>query len=533
MEQDALMNLLGAWWTIPNDWRLNLEFQHCQLRQWREKETISERYIFPNILDYARKIKRFYERYREDERCFYVTDINPNGAHCIYPIGHQTQLTASRVEEFYVKFPCKSLLIGENGAPPRGPILEEATFGDIHWRRLMYSPSKISIINKAWRRHEIPGSRIKTIETVSATVESFSTRQHPESSAWWTILALLPNCYSPHGLRHAIYHRSLIRNCTESLFCMVLLHVREYLQLACESRQIVEKELDDFLSENITQGVLAEDDDQSVKLFWLMQKIDAILPMIADSVNQWEWYANGNKLKSTDDIQLNNILYSYGTEEIHDYLDPDYRLAYARSLVEEIESWKEQLQGAAKSFTIMRERARTLRDGIFALTSVKEARESRILGENVKLLTYVTVFYLPLAFCTSMWAVNNMFGTGTRGFAMITTIVATVTYVVVFRLLHPTALRKYIMSTYGKVKHRFSKSENKQSSVKKSTGEERKEEGVHKTKGENKEDTKGKGKAKEPISGESTVMSEPKPSIISRLRKGKFGKKEQAASTVV
>src|SRR5690242_15666919 len=114
MEQDALMNLLGAWWTIPNDWRLNLEFQHCQLRQWREKETISERYIFPNILDYARKIKRFYERYREDERCFYVTDINPNGAHCIYPIGHQTQLTASRVEEFYVKFPCKSLLIGEN-----------------------------------------------------------------------------------------------------------------------------------------------------------------------------------------------------------------------------------------------------------------------------------------------------------------------------------------------------------------------------------------------------------------------------------
>lgn len=95
-----------------------------------------------------------------------------------------------------------------------------------------------------------------------------------------------------------------------------------------------------------------------------MQKIDAILPMIADSVNQCEWYVNGNTLKSTDDIQLNNILYSYGTEEIHDYLDPDYRLAYARNLVEEIESWKEQLQGAAKSFTIMRERARTLRYGV-------------------------------------------------------------------------------------------------------------------------------------------------------------------------
>ena len=35
---------------------------------------------------------------------------------------------------------------------------------------------------------------------------------------------------------------------------------------------------------------------------------------------------------------------------------------------------------------------------LFSLTSVMETRESRMLNENVRLLTYATVFYLPLAF---------------------------------------------------------------------------------------------------------------------------------------
>jgi hypothetical protein len=36
-----------------------------------------------------------------------------------------------------------------------------------------------------------------------------------------------------------------------------------------------------------------------------------------------------------------------------------------------------------------------------------------------------------------MWAINDMFGTGTRGFAIITTLISSGTYAVVFGLLHP------------------------------------------------------------------------------------------------
>lgn len=41
----------------------------------------------------------------------------------------------------------------------------------------------------------------------------------------------------------------------------------------------------------------------------------------------------------------------------------------------------------------------------------------------------------------SMWAINDMFGTGTRGFAIITTVITTCTYAVVFWLLHPSAFK--------------------------------------------------------------------------------------------
>lgn len=96
----------------------------------------------------------------------------------------------------------------------------------------------------------------------------------------------------------------------------------------------------------------------------------------------------------------------------------------------------------------------------------------------MSILTYVTIFYLPLAFCTvghfqlfrthhkitinlelllakfcilkhmkldtdfttSLWAVNDMFGTGTRGFAIITAVMGLGTYAAVFLLIHPPDL---------------------------------------------------------------------------------------------
>lgn len=58
-----------------------------------------------------------------------------------------------------------------------------------------------------------------------------------------------------------------------------------------------------------------------------------------------------------------------------------------------------QLADTRKLFKDQREKAAVLRDGLFSASAVIESQASKRLGENVKLLTYVSIIYLPLAFC--------------------------------------------------------------------------------------------------------------------------------------
>jgi hypothetical protein len=74
---------------------------------------------------------------------------------------------------------------------------------------------------------------------------------------------------------------------------------------------------------------------------------------------------------------------------------------------------------------------------------VIESRASTRLGENVKLLTYVSIFYLPLAFCTSLWSTADTFGFDRL--AYVTAIVALATYILVFNL---NSLVRSAQSTY-------------------------------------------------------------------------------------
>ncbi|MCJ1390302.1 hypothetical protein MMC18_003160 [Xylographa bjoerkii] len=48
-----------------------------------------------------------------------------------------------------------------------------------------------------------------------------------------------------------------------------------------------------------------------------------------------------------------------------------------------------------------------LRDALFNASAVIESRASTRLGENVKLLTFVSIFFLPLSFCTSLFSTTQ------------------------------------------------------------------------------------------------------------------------------
>ncbi|KAF7948502.1 uncharacterized protein EAE97_003913 [Botrytis byssoidea] len=63
--------------------------------------------------------------------------------------------------------------------------------------------------------------------------------------------------------------------------------------------------------------------------------------------------------------------------------------------VESLINWQSQ-------FKHQQETAQAYRDGLFNASALMESRASTRLGENVKLLTYVSIFYLPLAFCAAL-----------------------------------------------------------------------------------------------------------------------------------
>jgi hypothetical protein len=54
------------------------------------------------------------------------------------------------------------------------------------------------------------------------------------------------------------------------------------------------------------------------------------------------------------------------------------------------------------------------------------------LGHNVKLLTYISIFYMPLGVCAGMWSINAEFGLTL--FGIVTVVVAVTTYMLVANL---------------------------------------------------------------------------------------------------
>ncbi|KAE9366522.1 hypothetical protein N431DRAFT_471572 [Stipitochalara longipes BDJ] len=320
LEHDTLTELLGGLWTIPPDWRLDLNFQQHMLR--KQKYSLVE------------NAKRFREPLLE-----------------LYSLGGSFEIT------------------------------------------------------------DIAGG------TVAGTIECFRT---PDLSGviddeWWTILVLAPkNARLGNSACGGYQHEE-----RTNLWVTMLYHIHYFIETASQSWMEIKEIFEELLAGSFAEEMLAEDDKFSLsqKLFWIINKIDYILPMITDAVVQWDRYMDAHNLR------INHLdLCKAGTIKLFE------------EKVAEIKVLIHRLQISQEDFEAMRDRARSLRDGLFALTSVKEARESRLLGENVKLLTYVTIFYLPLAFCTSMWAINDMFGTGTRGFAIITTIIAVGTYAVVLSI---------------------------------------------------------------------------------------------------
>ncbi|KAE9367438.1 hypothetical protein N431DRAFT_291415, partial [Stipitochalara longipes BDJ] len=177
------------------------------------------------------------------------------------------------------------------------------------------------------------------------------------------------------------------------------------------------------------------------KFFWIIGCLGELIVCIADNVNQWDLYQEARVQPLLDKPNFAYLLDAACVQRapfISDEEDAKFRAKRRNefeNLVKSAQKQQDRLKNLQTQFENKLERAKILRDGLFSASALVESRESTRLGQNVKLLTYVSIFYLPLAFCAALWAIPNIQEKATEvPFIVTTIIVGAVTYAIVFNI---------------------------------------------------------------------------------------------------
>ena len=131
---------------------------------------------------------------------------------------------------------------------------------------------------------------------------------------------------------------------------------------------------------------------RSRRYFWTIDCLSEFELTITDNITQWELY-KAARVPSMQDLPE------------HDQRQLAFAERQYRVLQNQRESFRQKLastkalRDAVCSVSLIDE-AEANRHQLFNASAVIESRASTRLGENVKLLTFVSIFFLPLAFTT-------------------------------------------------------------------------------------------------------------------------------------
>ncbi|KAF7930093.1 hypothetical protein EAE99_004286 [Botrytis elliptica] len=320
--------------------------------------------------------------------------------------------------------------------------------------------------------------------TILARSESCKGPQQEESELCWTLLLLTPSDFFPSHKAVDLFPNSpgpdmrsiVIQKCMLTAeLTSILYAMRLVVKRWDELYQHIEGLLhEDFMDPATYVELLFDDENfsQSRLYFWVIGCVNEFQISIEDNVKQWtlfrearvESYLERNQGDVSRDNDSSSTSSKVRTgkqkkvpgpaEEIDiellsrnadvpkenessasfDNLRED-NLMKIQDLAKKIDVEVESLINWQSQFKHQQETAQAYRDGLFNASALMESRASTRLGENVKLLTYVSIFYLPLAFCAALWAIPDITSSGTRSpFILTTILVGFVTYMIVFNL---------------------------------------------------------------------------------------------------
>lgn len=174
--------------------------------------------------------------------------------------------------------------------------------------------------------------------------------------------------------------------------------------------------VEDFMDPKSYAMLLFDDEtfSRSRLYFWIIGCLSEFDVSIEDNIKQWKLFRQARidpeVEKFHEEVEFGFVI-NNSPEGVTELRDLSLRGEEARQVLEDLQS-----QFRAKLATVQ-----TLRDGVsfkqpiyavlrkcwaytiivqlFNASALIESRSSTRLGQNVKLLTYVSIVYLPLAFC--------------------------------------------------------------------------------------------------------------------------------------
>ncbi|KAF7934034.1 uncharacterized protein EAE97_008394 [Botrytis byssoidea] len=221
---------------------------------------------------------------------------------------------------------------------------------------------------------------------------------------YWTLLELKPMTFNK-TISSVMHSDGTPQNALSTFFDYTIIAVSHMIQ---KWEQILEY-FDNLIIEKIAfldplkhDNLLVDDEtfSRSKRYFWVISTLKELDAVISENIQQVSGLINQRELTT---IEGDEVRFLEGSRK------------HMRGRLG-------QLEEIAKRLRDKRQEALDLRDGLFNASGVMESRAATRLGENVKLLTFVSIFFLPLSFCMS------------RSLQIIATVVGLSTYLIVFNL---------------------------------------------------------------------------------------------------
>ncbi|KAG5301356.1 hypothetical protein I7I48_01338 [Histoplasma ohiense] len=333
------------------------------------------------------------------------------------------------------------------------PYKRRAPF-HITWFRIMEERELTT--NANWKSGRLyVGTKEQRFEEVAFTVDYFfeqtlnsdwwSRRQSPASysSFHWTTILLSPQ------------HLDLIHENLHWPPSAILVLIKNALQNAANSYENVCSHFASVLNDQLAIFDLDEHDNllfddntfsRSRCYFWVIDSLEAFKERIADAKKQWEdfWAAREDIFRKHEEGHISRLR-SFGVKDPYFAAENRQRHVFPKSyrvddVVNSINIEVSRLDNSAQVLEGFYKKTQSLRDGLFSASAVAESRAATQLGENIRLLTYVSIFYLPLSYCASLWSLNEQYTV--LNFAIVTFFIALATYSLVGNLNHAVLFSK-------------------------------------------------------------------------------------------